>query len=277
MNRLYKNICYDIRVGFGRNLANYVVWTVTVVFLTCLILSEMRELFPDRTPSYFDVMSRFFLGVEENDIRNGAERIEIPFEWLTLQTYIVLGIARYPRQDYDECGYNVWIRTRSRSVWWVSKVIWCLFHIVLSYVVCALVVAAVVGLSGGDCSMNITNPYHLSYRMSRDLKIYAALFIMPVIVEFAICAVTMSVCFIANSIVGFLAGFAMLVSGIFFYSKFCPARYMMMYSYFPRMADYRFSVRFGLLFCLAVAVCGLAAGYMAYVGKEWQGEDKKCM
>lgn len=277
MNRLYKNLCYDIKAGFGRNLVNYVIWAVMLVFLTCLIMSEMRELHPDRIPSCFDVISRFFLGVEENDVLSGSQRIEIPFEWLTLQTYIILGIARYPRQDYEECGYNIWIRTKSRAVWWSSKTIWSLLHVVLSYAVSLVIVAATVMLSGGDCSLEITNLYHLSYGTSGDMKIYAVLFVMPVIVEFAVSVVTMSVCFIVNSIVGFLSGFAILVCSIFFYSEFCPGRYMMMYSYFPRMAETRFSVRFGVLLCLIVIVCGLAIGYMAYVGKEWQGDDKKCM
>lgn len=261
MNRLSKNLRYDIKAGFGRNLPNYLIEAVVLVFLTGMILSEMKELYPHQVPSCFDVISRFFMGVD-------SDQIEIPFQWLTIHTYIILGIARYPRQDYDESSYNIWIRTKSRAIWWLSKVIWCLLHVALSYVVGLIVVIATVMLSGGDYSMRITNLYDLNYDMSSNPEIYAALFLMPVIVEFAVSVVAMSVSFIANSIVGFLTGFVILVSSVFFYSRFCLGRYMMLYSYFSRMADYRFSAGFGALLCLVVVVCGLTVGYMVYLRKE---------
>ncbi len=268
MNKLYKNLCYDIKVGFGRNLANYIILAVILVFRTCLIVSEMNRLHPEHIHSCFDVISRFFLGVEGNDITSGSERIAIPFDWLTLQAYIILGIARYPKQDYEECGYNIWIRTKSKSAWWLSKTIWCLLHVAFSYFILMIIVTVIVALSGGDYSLKMANVNNLSSDMTQNLKIYLVLFIMPVIAEFAISMVTMSVCFAFNSILGFLTGFIILVCSIFFYNRFCPGRYMMLYSYFPKTMDYQFSVKFGTVLCLILIVCGLVIGYIAYMKKE---------
>ncbi len=268
MSRLHKNISYDIKAGFGRNLANYVIGAVILALLVGMIVSEMKEIHPDRRLSCFDIISRFFLGVDGNDIASGSGRLEIPFEWLTLHTYIILGIARYPRQDFDECGYNVWIRTKNRNIWWSSKAIWCLLHIILLYVIGLAVVTAAVMLSGGDWSMSITNPYHLNYDMSHGIKIYIILFMMPVVVEFAISAVSMAVSFAVNSVLGFLTGFAMLLCSVFWDNFFCLGRYMMLYSYFPKMTDCVFHLKAGILLCFAVSVCGLIIGYVFYKRKE---------
>lgn len=268
MNKLVQNIRYDSRAGFGRNYAYYIGWVVLSFFMVCFVRAEFGELSPDDFPGFFDVVSRFLLGVEKNDIFERTETFEIPFEWLMLHIYILFGIAWYPKQDCEECGYNVQIRIKSKMAWWMSKVVWCFAHIVVMYAVWLLVIAVVEICFGGDFSFEITNVYHLKFPAQGQGSIYIATFLMPVLCDFAIGMMMMAISFLFSSVIGLLTALVVLLTSIFFYNRLLLGRYMMLYSYFSERADSTFHINVGLILCFFVIFSTFVIGYVAYARKE---------
>ncbi len=268
MNKLWRNIRYDSRAGFGGNLVYYIGWLTLSILIVCFVIAELKELSQNNVPSCFDIVSRFFLGVEKNDIFERTEMFEIPFEWLLLHTYILFGIAWYPRQDFDECGYNVRLRTRSKMAWWVSKVIWCFAHIVAMYVIWLLVIVVMKMCLGGDLTFEITNLYHLKFPPDEKYYIYIVTFIMPVVVDFAIGMIITAISFLFNSVIGFLAGLVVLLTSIFFHNRLLLGRYMMLYSYFSERLDSAFKINEGLILCVFVILSTFVMGYVIYNIKE---------
>jgi hypothetical protein len=268
VNKLFQNIRYDSRAGFGRNFAYYVGWVVLSFFMVCFVVATFRELSPDDFPGFFDVVSGFLLGVEKNDIFERTETVEIPFEWLMLHLSILFGIARYPRQDFEECGYHVQIRIRSKMAWWLSKVVWCFAHIVVMYAVWLLVIAVVEICFGGGLNFAITNVYHLKFPAQGEGSIYVAAFLMPVLCDFAIGMMMLAISFLFSSVIGLLSGLVVLLTSIFFYSRLLLGRYMMLYSYFSERADSSFHIHEGIGLCFVVIFSDFVIGYVAYAGKE---------
>ena len=268
VNKLWRNIRYDSRAGFGRNIAYYIVWILLSIFMVCFVIAELRELSPDYVPGCFDIASRFLLGVEKNDIFERTEMFEIPFEWLLLHTYILFGVAWYPKQDFDECGYNVWVRTRSKMAWWLSKVVWSFAHIVVTYVIWLCVIAAAEMCLGGDFTFEITNMYHLRFPADGQGSVYIVLFVMPLLVDFSIGMMIMAVSFLFNSVIGLLAGLVVLLTSIFFHNRILLGRYMMLYSYFSERDDATFNINAGYILCIFAIFCAFVIGYIVYARKE---------
>ena len=268
MNKLWRNIRYDSRAGFGGNLVYYIGWIILSILMVCFVIAELRELSQDNVPKCFDIVSRFFLGVEKNDIFERTEMFEIPFEWLLLHIYILFGLAWYPKQDFDECGYNVRLRTRSKMAWWLSKAVWCFEHVVVTYVLWFLVIAVMEMFLGGDLTFEITNMYHLKFPADGQCYIYIAAFIMPVVVDFAIGMIITAISFVFNSVIGLLAGLVVLLASIFFHNRLLLGRYMMLYSYFSQRSDSEFNINVGIILCIFVILSTFVIGYVVYARKE---------
>ncbi len=268
MNKLYRNLIYDFKAGLGRNLIYYLLWSILIFFLTFNIIAECNNLNHNNRFGCFDLIIRFFLGVKENNIFDKTEMFQIPFEWLLPHIFIILGFAKYPRQDFDECGYNIWIRTRSKTAWWMSKIIWCFVHVIAIYLIWLFIIIMTTFCLDGDISFKITNYFHLNFQTTGNINIFFIILFMPVIVDFAIGAMTMAVSFIMNPLIGLFTGFLALLTAVFFNSPFLIGKYMMLYSYYPVNGTSGFCIYYGIALCILVILCSFFTGYIAYNNKE---------
>lgn len=268
MDKLYRNLIYDLKAGLGRNKIYYFVWSILIFFLTITITAELKQSHQNYTFASFDIINRFFLGVRQNSIFDKTETMQIPFEWLIPHIYILIGAARYPIQDFDECGYNLWIRTRSKMAWWVSKTAWCSVHVVTTHLIWLFIIVIATFCMNGDTSFKFTNIYHMDVKSAEDATVYIAALIMPLIVNYAIGIMTMAVSFIVTPIIGFFTGCLALLAAVFFNNDFLAGKYMMLYSYFPVNETTGVSIAYGITLCMMVILCSFFAGYIAYYNNE---------
>lgn len=268
MNRLYKNINYDIKAGFARNILYYLVWIPVIILFTVTVMSELKELRPECVYSWIDVLSNFGLGVDGNNIFEGTQLLQFPMEWFAMQMYILIGIARFPRQDYEECGYHIWIRTRSKVAWWVSKVIWCFLHVTFSYIVCGCVIVIITFIGTGNFSFGINDFFHLNLLSVSVAKINSILFLMPFLVTFTIGMITMTISICFDGLMGLLAGVVIVLLSVFVDNPLMIGRYMMLYSYFPKQNECQYSIWSGTMLCLVIIVVFGVMGYVMFRRKE---------
>lgn len=239
-----------------------------IILFSATIMSELEELHSTCDFSWVDIWCHFLLGVDGNNIFEGSELLQFPLEWFAIQMYILLGIARFPRQDYEECGYHIWIRTRSKVAWWISKVIWCFLHVTFSYIICVCALIAVTFIGTGNFSMEINNLFQPNLLSVSMLKINSILFLLPILVTFTIGMVTMTISFCLDGLMGLFAGVVIVLLSIFIDNPLSLGRYMMVYSYFPKQNECQYSICTGTLLCLVLIVALVAIGYVMLRKKE---------
>lgn len=268
MSKLYKNISYDIKAGFTRNILYYLVWSLVIILFTITIMSELKEMCPESACSWLDVLVNFLLGVEGNNIFEGNQLLQFPMEWFAIQMYILIGIARFPKQDYEECGYHIWIRTRSKVAWWISKVIWCFLHVILSYVICGCVIVIVTWIGTGNLSLEVNNLFQLNLLSVQIGKINSIIFILPILVTFAIGMITMTISFCSDGLMGLLTGTVIVLLSVFVDNPLAVGRYTMLYSYFSKQNEYQYSIWLGAVLCLVLITVFGVIGYVMFRRKE---------
>lgn len=204
MNKLYKNIKYDIKAGFTRSILYYPIFGLVIILFTLTTMCELKEMRPENVCSAMDVLIAFLLGVDGNNIFVGNQLLQFPMEWFSIQMYILIGIARFPRQDYEECGYQIWIRTRSKIAWWASKVIWCFLHILLSYVICGCLIVIITWIGNGNFSLEVNHLSILNLMSVPDWKIKGVLFLSPIFVTFAVGMMAMTTSILCDGVIGYI-------------------------------------------------------------------------
>ncbi|MCR5796308.1 MAG: hypothetical protein K6G63_00105, partial [Eubacterium sp.] len=210
MTKLFGNIKYDIKAGFARNIWYYIIWIIVITVLSLSIIPNSQVSF-----SWIDIIEIFMQGVDGNNIFEGNEMVQFPVELVVIQIYIIIGIARFPKQDCDECGYNIWIRTRSKTAWWLSKVIWCFMHVVFMFILEATVIILISYLKTGSFSMETSNFMHMNIPSAMEGKYYCVLFLLPIIVSFTVGIITMSISICFDGVVGVLVGVGVTIMSIF--------------------------------------------------------------
>ena len=58
----------------------------------------------------------------------------MPVIWMVIQLYLAYIIGGYPLNDMNKYGINLLVRTKSRTKWWMGKVIWGVLITVVAYV-----------------------------------------------------------------------------------------------------------------------------------------------
>lgn len=268
MSKLYKNINYDIKAGFARNILYYLVWGLVIILFTVPAMSELKEMHPESVCSGTDVLIDFLLGVDGNNIFEGNQLLQFPMEWFAIQMYILIGIARFPRQDYEECGYHIWIRTRSKVAWWVSKVIWCFLHIVFSYIICECVIVIVTWIGTGNLSLEANHLSRLNLLSVPVGKMNSILSLCPIFVTFAVGMITMTISLCFDGLMGLLTGTVIVLLSVFVDNPLAVGRYMMLYSYFSKQNEYQYSIWLGAVLCLVLITVFGVIGYVMFRRKE---------
>lgn len=231
-------------------------------------MSELKEIHPECIYSGLDVLIDFLLGVDGNNIFEGNQLLQFPMEWFSIQMYILVGIARFPRQDYEECGYHIWIRTRSKAAWWTSKVIWCFLHVVVSYVICGCVIFLVTWIGTGNVSLEVNTLLLLNGLSVQNGKIITIVFLLPVLVTFTVGIITMMISFCFDGLMGLLAGTVIVLLSIFVDNPFAIGRYTMLYSYFSKQNENGYSIWLGAVLCFALITVFSVTGYVMFRKKE---------
>lgn len=268
MSKLYKNISYDIKAGFTRNILYYIVWGLVIILFTVTAMSELKEIHPESVCSGIDVLIDFWLGVDGNNIFEGNQLLQFPMEWFAIQIYILIGIARFPRQDYEECGYHIWIRTRSKVAWWVSKVIWCFLHVILSYIICGCLILIITWIGTGNLSLEVNHLSPLNLLSVPVGKINSILFLFPILVTFAVGMLTMTISLFFDGLMGVLTGIVIVLLSIFVDNPLAIGRYMMLYSYFSKQNECQYSMWSGVMLCLVLITVLGVIGYVLFRRKE---------
>ncbi|MCR4670524.1 MAG: hypothetical protein K5643_04955 [Saccharofermentans sp.] len=161
-----------------------------------------------------------------------SDSFQIPLLWFIFQIGISYIIAYYAEKDLSDNGINVMTAGRSRSSWWLSKMLWCILSVLFYYIIAIISCIVFALMHGADLSLGVTDEflmiifgYNMTYISYSDLIVVAVL--LPVLITISICLVQLLVSFILSPVTSFAITCGLYVLSTYYTAWFLPGSYTM--------------------------------------------------
>lgn len=136
--KLLRNVKYDINEGFFKYWYKWILVFVLQLVNCCVAYNGttfIREIYGNVPLSALEVGAWSGIGrfpyIFNPDV---ADKFSLPFEWIVQYSVLAYLIGGYIKEDMQGYGVHLMIKSRKRSLWWLSKSIWCVFINVMYFV-----------------------------------------------------------------------------------------------------------------------------------------------
>lgn len=207
--------------------------------------------------SIFDFILKFFVGNEPFDI-NSKEKIDIPIIWIMFHSILSLIVGFYVSDDIKKSASALIIRVQSKRIWWSSKFVWCIFSVLVYYIVFIFTVILFC-LIFGNLSI-VTNTditekfFKIDISLIKDTDIILVFFIMPMISSIAISVFQVVLGLIIKPIYSFMLIVTIMVCSSFYSNTFLLFNFSMIsrYNYFSSKSNITLQNGLVISICLIV-------------------------
>ena len=182
-----------------------------------------------------DIFLNMFKGIKEFNPRDG-NTFEMPTNYIFINMFLAFIVGNYPVKDLHGFGKNVLVRSKSRSLWWLSKCAWNVMIVFLFY---AFMYGFSLAIGIVSDNVNINPTIDISKAMAYmnieqtplHMQISACiigLIILPICTSMALSMMQMTLTFITTPIISYLIIVTILVASAFYKSQFLIGNYFMM-------------------------------------------------
>lgn len=264
--KILKLIFYDLKQGTKYN--NY-RWLLPVVLgiLGPLMFIQMYDLVygGHENATLLECAMYLYRGAKYITPEQLSSMYTLPALWLGVQIVIGFLVGYYPVDDIHTYGQQVLIRSRKRVDWWISKCVWNVATVVMSYAIIDLVILVMCVIFGMDIKLTFSDDVFVSavlemHSCTGTLKqVIIFTFIMPVVVSVAVSLMQMTLSMIISPMVGFilvetLALFATMLTNPVFIHNYG----MLAHSIIASPTNIKYST--GCVVCLLIAVVSVVVG-----------------
>lgn len=189
----------------------------------------------------------------------------LPALWLCIQIVVGYLVGYYPVDDLHTYGQQILIRSRKRTTWWLSKCIWNMLTVVLTYIIIDATMfivcfAAKVDITGGISESDLMGQVFEMFMYTgttRNVIIFVV--VMPVIVSIAVSQLQMMLGIICSPMIGFIVVEAWALLATFSVSGLCIHNYgALSHTIICCPSNIKYST--GCVVCLGVALASVIAG-----------------
>jgi len=226
-NSLKKQFKYDVKTGIINEWKIYLLFTVVIVVLCASIFNEAHRRGLGSL-KMMDYLTKIFSGMKDFSDADRTATLFIPQEWLIVQTFFIIMISRFPKTDFDERGYQVLIRSKSKKNWWISKCIWVLCSTVLYYGIIYLIVGVFAYFSGGISLETKDDIWKNGIVILNKKNFIETVFIMPVVVSFTFGILEMYISFLTSPIIAVFSILSYLVMSAYWCNPILIGNYTML-------------------------------------------------
>lgn len=225
----------DILLGTLKKWYQYIIVIVVACFASKemfnVIQSGINNGFIYTNGTLFDTYLFSTCGMEI--FRFSPEKLfSIPIYWFAFQIGIHYIVAYYPEKDYKEYGSLIFLSAKSKNKWWFSKCIWCLFTVLLYYIVLIGTIIIVTVLHHGMMSPHFTEELmefffgsNMRYVSLNDMLYIAVL--VPFLMTAALCMLQMLLSFLLSPVISFASMCGLYVLSAYYTVWWLPANYTM--------------------------------------------------
>jgi len=235
-NKQFKaTIKHDLAIGFRHNAPTYILVVVIFSFFCLIFFNDLTALRSPLQPlnegSFLDCGISVFKGMAVF-VPSPLNQFKIPIVWLTIQVFVAILILTYPTQDLFSYGTQILVRTKKRSLWWLSKCIWNCLSVMAFYLIGILVIVIFTLIYG---KMSLTPDLNVNLVVNQlDLKNYdlsqllIAVFLLPVLTSIALSLFQMTISFILSPIYSFIIVICLLITSAYYCSPIFIGNYSML-------------------------------------------------
>jgi len=266
MNAL-KLLGYDIKYGIFKR---WYIFLIAIVFavaeyraslMMIKSLNESELMYGNGT-----VMDYILYSFQGMPVYNFSPQnyFTIPLFWFVFQIGASYIVAYYTENDLKKNGRNILLASKSRIIWWLSKVVTCVSSVFLYYILTISLIVILAVMSGASLSIEASYDFctamfspTIQYLSTNDL-IYIVL-ILPFVVTTAICICQVTCSLVCSPVVCFATVSGMYVLSAYYTMPWFLGNYTMWQrcSYY---AEGGVSPDAGLFLALVIFVLSIVGG-----------------
>lgn len=220
----------DVQEGIMRRWKLYLFALIVFLFSNIAFLLSVKSLdIVDRCCTA-DYILNAFIGNEPFDL-SSRTMIDFPITWFTFYSLLIFIIGFYIVDDLKKNATVFLLRIASRRLWWLSKLVWCIFTVVLYYLIflfACIVISFVFGEVSFSPNKDIAQTvfaFDASNVTSIDFLITG---ILPsLFVSIAIAIFEILLCLIVKPVYSYVVVLCYLVGNIFACKEFLILNYSM--------------------------------------------------
>lgn len=157
--KLLRIVKYDLVEGTIRNWYKFLIVILIAYISTNLFhlrLERLNE--PGLICSEGTVMDYIMYSMEGLPVYkfDPYSSFYVPIYWFVFQIWISYIVAYYPENNFRSCGKNIFLASKSRVKWWLSKCLWCVINVVVYFIVYYVAVTVFSYIKGAELSFNFT-------------------------------------------------------------------------------------------------------------------------
>lgn len=232
-----KIIFFDIKNGIIKNKF-FIISSFILSISFCLnFFSNIKGYsisHNEASHSISDILLFIYGGMKEY-IPKPDEPFQIPILWILLFTSIFFGSLNYPYNDLHNYGKQILIRTKGRTLWWISKCVWNITYNILFHLILILSILVFSLISNANINTTINTDlaiYNFSLKetdlISKSIAIPFYFFITPILMSIAISLLQMTLSLFIKPIFSFLFISIILISSTYIIKPYLIANYSMM-------------------------------------------------
>lgn len=259
-NSLKNNIKYDLITGIKNRWSIYLLFTVVTIILCASISNEAyrRRL---GSISLVEYLIKVFMGMKDFSNADRTAIFSIPYEWFIVQSFFIIMMSGYPKADFNERGYQVLIRSKSKKKWWFSKCVWLLCSTVLYYSILYLIIMVFAYFSAGLSLDTRSDIWKCGVNILNRKNIITAVFIMPAIVSLTLGILEMCIAFLTSTIIAVFCTLSYLVMSAYWSNPILIGNYTMVLRNEAIIGRQGVNSEMGFSLCFVLSVLCIIIGY----------------
>ena len=276
--KLIKLSIFDIKRGFREERSKF-LFTIFVCIAMCFLMHyqlhnylTVNHIKGDSSLSWFDYLFYNLKGDKVYNYQDG-ERFIMPANWICFQVIVALIVVYYPIRDLSGYGKNTLVRSKSRVLWFTSKIILTVILVALFYVA-IYGTTLVFGLfDSGSVSTNLNvDVTNIFYQVDIS-DIYMPTFIVYMLVVPLLTSITISIVqvvlsFVVNPFISLVLVIGYFTLGTYYDSPFLIGNFSQIFrSKFFNVEDGR-TMEQALLYLGIITVVFLVFGYIYFSKKD---------
>lgn len=231
-----KLLKYDLKNGFLLNLINLLI-VIIFVLAFCIdfyLRKNSAYMLDDSIPpgTFMDYLFYMFSGIKEYT-PSMTEGFLIPVKWLLLFLFILYSTLYYPIRDLSSLGLNILVRTKGRIAWWLSKCIWNICYVSVTYMLIFLTVIIFCIVMKEPISLDITpmfvndlidaaSPYD-----TFSIQLAYIILLLPLLISIGLNLLQMTLVLFIKPLYSFGAIAVILLSSAYLFTPYLPGNYAM--------------------------------------------------
>jgi hypothetical protein len=267
MKSLLRMIAYDIQFSFRENRVKWLFAVIIQVFLCVRSLGEVS--FYSGSYDLLSVLWPVMSGAREYELYADST-FQFPAYWFLFHGYLFFLIGFYPVSELYLGNGQASIRSRSRNIWIVSKLI-SVFLNIAWYYGCFLLLLLMGNLFHGGEIVPANGIIGLSGVAIFDksgLELFAAFILLPLLVSVALGSVQVLMSLFLNPVLSFMTVIGYLIASVFWMNPLLIGNFTMLYRQDWISGGSTISVMAGIGLCLGLTAAVFGLGVILFQRKD---------